>query len=387
MISKLLACASLALVLVVPSRAQTEARTVTFSGVEWSLRGDVTVGRHLGREALRFRNGAASLDGVEFTDGTIEFDVATTGERSFVGVAFRIQESRIDYENFYLRPHQSGRFDAMQYTPVRNGLAAWQLYPEHNSSYEIPRDEWLHVRLEIDDAYMEVYLGDATEPVQVVDNLRLPASNGGVSLLAYFPANQPEDHYPTAYSNVVVRTPSEGIPASRRRPPTVAGEPGGVVSHPTGLIEAWSLSPAVKLVHLRVTSLPALQGDWTVAETDRLGRLNIAEHRAFPEGADWATALARVTVRSDRARSVRLDFGFSDRGSIFLNGELLFVGNRTYRSRSLRYLGVMTIHGDTLMLPLREGDNELVFAVTEEFGGWGLMAALPDREGLHVSAR
>ena len=35
-----------------------------------------------------------------------------------------------------------------------------------------------------------------------------------------------------------------------------------------------------------------------------------------------------------------------------------------------------------LFLPLREGENELVVAVSESFGGWGLQARFPDPEGL-----
>ena len=34
------------------------------------------------------------------------------------------------------------------------------------------------------------------------------------------------------------------------------------------------------------------------------------------------------------------------------------------------------------MLPLAAGDNELWIAVSEAFGGWGVMAEIPDRDGL-----
>jgi hypothetical protein len=32
---------------------------------------------------------------------------------------------------------------------------------------------------------------------------------------------------------------------------------------------------------------------------------------------------------------------------------------------------------DELILPLKRGDNELWFAVSEDFGGWAVTAALP----------
>jgi hypothetical protein len=50
-------------------------------------------------------------------------------------------------------------------------------------------------------------------------------------------------------------------------------------------------------------------------------------------------------------------------------------------SRSLRYLGVMTLDNDALRIRLEKGDNELLFAVTEAFGGWGLNARLDGVEG------
>jgi hypothetical protein len=35
---------------------------------------------------------------------------------------------------------------------------------------------------------------------------------------------------------------------------------------------------------------------------------------------------------------------------------------------------------DSVVLPLKKGDNELWIAVTEAFGGWGIMGQLTDFE-------
>lgn len=56
------------------------------------------------------------------------------------------------------------------------------------------------------------------------------------------------------------------------------------------------------------------------------------------------------------------------------------------RSRSLRYLGAMTLNNDAIYLNLREGENELVFVMSEAFRGWGLTARLRDTEGATVEA-
>ena len=58
---------------------------------------------------------------VSFTNGIIEYDVAFTAKRNFIGVKFRQQDAK-NSEEFYIRPHQSGNPDANQYTPIFNGL-------------------------------------------------------------------------------------------------------------------------------------------------------------------------------------------------------------------------------------------------------------------------
>ena len=60
---------------------------------------------------------------------------------------------------------------------------------------------------------------------------------------------------------------------------------------------------------------------------------------------------------------------------VFLNGERLFRGSDGYRSRDYRFLGSIGWY-DTVYLPLDEGENELLVAVSEDFGGWGIQARL-----------
>jgi hypothetical protein len=367
------------MVLVVPLSAQ---QTVQFSGHTWTVTApDARVEPYLGREALRLRNGGVFLTDVAFGDGVVEYDVATTGHRSFVGAALRLRQGeRVTYEEFYLRPHQSGRFDALQYTPNFGGLTAWQLYPEYNRPVQIPRDRWIHVRLVVSGTKLTAFIDDSDEPAMVVEDLRLGPEPGGVGLYSNFPEAGTLDLYPTAFSNFELK-PAVEDPES---PQAVSDPP----SAPPGVIEAWAVSEAIPgdgapVLVLDREALDAL--NWDVLPTDPVGRINIAEYRAFPPQARQGRVFARVLLHSDAPRTVKLNFGFSDRGSVFLNGELRFTGNNTYRSRSLRYLGAMTLDNDALYLPLLEGENELVVAVTEAFGGWGLVAKLGDAEGVRVS--
>ena len=69
---------------------------------------------------------------------------------------------------------------------------------------------------------------------------------------------------------------------------------------------------------------------------------------------------------------------------VFLDGRALFRGDDTYRSRDYRFLGRIG-WWDTVYLPLEEGANDLVVAVSETFGGWGVQARLPDAPELVVT--
>lgn len=125
------------------------------------------VERYLGRESLLLGGGIAWLEGVEFRDGIIQFDLAASDELGFHGVAFRAEDAD-DYEHFYLRPFQSGRPDATQYSPVNNGVSGWQIYagPRHGVPVEVATDRWVHVRMVIRGRRLEVEV-DGQRPVRL----------------------------------------------------------------------------------------------------------------------------------------------------------------------------------------------------------------------------
>ncbi|MEE8586513.1 MAG: hypothetical protein V3T83_16855 [Acidobacteriota bacterium] len=83
----------------------------------------------------------------------------------------------------------------------------------------------------------------------------------------------------------------------------------------------------------------------------------------------------------------QFNMGYSDEVSVFLNGRLLFSGNDGYSFNIPRRQGLIGLGQGTLYLPLQAGDNELVLAIADGFGGWGVMGQIEDREGLEVAAR
>jgi hypothetical protein len=208
-----------------------------------------------------------------------------------------------------------------------------------------------------------------------VTDLKRGRSRGGVALFSLFPGNGSDDHVPTAFTGFTV-VPSDIDASYNRRKPPPAG---------SGLIGSWSVHPPFPTPEEPMVEVPRDHIDplqWFRVDSNASGIVNFATVASLPAGG--GTILAKVFIRSERRQTKKLNFGFSDRAVLFLNGVPLFSGDNTYRSRSPRYLGVMTVDHEAVYLPLEEGDNELLFAVSEAFGGWGLIARLEDRGGIEL---
>jgi len=329
---------------------------IDFASEHWTLQ-DARVVEHLGRTSLE---GSAILADVEFSDGVIEVDLAVSGARSYPGIVFR-RQSDTDLERFYVRPHRSnGAFsDALQYTPVINGIAGWQLYSGDGFTnfVTIPSDEWVHLRLEIKGSQARVFVGDGDDPDLVVHELKHGTSKGSIGLMG------PKDG--TAYySNFTFRTDEESEFDS---PPEVTA--------PIGMMTDWELSRSFKYSQVDIEASPTQQGlkdlAWQKVTGEASGLVDIARFaRRTPGEPDFIWA--RRSLHAENDETGKLEFGYSDYVSIFLNGQLLYLGNSAYRSRSPEFAGIVGLN-DTLYLPLKKGDNELLLLIGESFGGWGFM--------------
>jgi hypothetical protein len=143
----------------------------------------------------------ALLDGVEFSNGTIEVDIAGepassgaagAGARGFVGVAFRVQPDRKTYDCFYIRPtngraeDQERRNHAVQY--ISHPTYTWsKLRQETPSRYEAYADmvpaEWVHLKIEVDGLKAKLFVNGATQPTLLVNDLKSgPNAKGRVAI-------------------------------------------------------------------------------------------------------------------------------------------------------------------------------------------------------------
>lgn len=347
------------------------AQEVSFDLSRWEIK--ASEGRfeeHLGRQSLRLKGGVAWLKDANFTDGVIEYDIATSGERGFLGVVWRLQDEE-NYEEFYIRPHQSGNPDANQYTPAFHGLTSWQLY--YGEGYGAPVkynfNQWMHVKVVVSGQQAEVYLNDMGKPVLFAHELKRPRQAGKVGFSA-------GNFGPGHFSNLRITSLESPALKSAPRKPEAA---------PAGTVMAWRVSNTFAEKSLagkyQLTKADKEALTWKSLACESTGLANLAQVQGI--GKDKETAFVRLTITSDKEQVRKIRFGFSDRVKVYFNDRLLYGGSDNYTSRDYRFLGTLGLF-DELYLPLQRGENELWLAVSEDFGGWGVKALLEDMTGLSI---
>ncbi len=348
-----------------------QSQVVPFDSGKWTIDAKVNkIETHLGKKCLKLQGGIAYLTNSKFLNGIIEFDISFSGERGFMGVIWRMQDKE-NYEEFYLRPHLSGKPDANQYNPVYNGLAGWQLYfgKEYSAPVNYKNNSWTHVKIAVNDKNAEVYIDDMDKPALFVNELKRKEETGKVGLTV-------ANFVPAYYANFSY-TPMKHV--------ELKGKAVSIKPAELGTVMSWIVSNTFDEKSLdKQFALPKdFTGNlnWTKLETEKSGLANLAVLSGTAKGHN--TVFAKLLINSDKEQIKRINFGYSDRVKVYVNGRILYSGNNNYMSRDYRYLGTIG-YFDTVYLPLKKGQNEILFAVSEDFGGWGIQARFEDTKGIKI---
>jgi hypothetical protein len=356
---------------------QAQTLAVPPDSPRWELEGDAKVVDYQGKKSLRMDGAAAVLKDFEMRDGVIDIDVNTPAKRGFVGFDVRIDKDQANYEEIYFRQHQTGQADALQYTPVLGTGRNWQLFngPGFTAAVDIPKDEWFHMRLEVTGAQAKLYIKDMEKPALVMDDLKSGVQKGQVAL--YDLTGE------TYFSNFEVRTTPDA-PWEHHLPPM-----------PANTLTKWSISPSYDALK-RDLEAPLSEAEsstikWQDVEAEPPGFVVLQRYRQAPHPrvtfqGDFSKRLepqpgmqvlyARTNIDSDRDQMKKLEIGYSDDVSVFLNGKILYRGRSAQGFRDPRFLGIVNPENDAVYLPLKEGRNELMLAVSELGGGWGFICRL-----------
>ena len=358
------------------SYAQDTITRIPMDADHWTSRnGDVEFTEHKSIKAMKIlsRQEFMVANGVQFSDGTIEFDVALE-ERGF-SFYFR-RNGDMDAEVIYLRRFQLGNNsapDLIQYTAVTNGVLLWNVHAHYQGPAAHKVGEWNHVKIVASGRRMLLYMNDMETPVLNIPNLEASTSVGGIAFEGE-----------TILANLEIKPGHvEGL----------SPEPEfDITEHDPRYLREWEVSEpfALPFGHEMVSAnrnfiagpyLPTEETVWTSISAERLGLVNLS--RRFGVHEERRGIWLRMKLTSEVAQMRRVDFGFLDEVWVVVNGQLVYVDKNTYNNPIMKEpAGRLSVESTSFVLPLQEGENELLVGLAGDFWSWGIVARLDDNGGI-----
>ncbi len=363
--------------------AQEEEFIVPLAPAQWQADPDnfefIT---HRGVPAIKGMNGSAELflNDFIFTDGTIEYDVELIGN-GFSGITFRLSDDHQEAENFYIRgfePLKPLVRERVQYAPIMGGRSTWNITDEYQNSATLIQDEWNHVKLVISKNQMMVYVNDMKKPTLHVPDLEGSTTSGGIALRGN-----------VIYANLVIRSGvTENLPDFAGYDPT---------TYDPRYLRNWLVTRPVDFPLGRdvVIDQPSMYGaevdadlpdentNWTPINAESRALVNLSRPHGMPQVGERRLVWLKTTITSAVAQERHLHLGFSNEIWVFVNGQTVLIEKNFFGTPSMKEpKGRVSIENTSVSLPLREGDNELLIGLANNFFGWGIIARLDRTDDL-----
>jgi len=350
------------------SVAQQDVKCIDFSSDSWKTLGSATVKNHDSIICTSISDGVglAYLEGLDFENGLIECDLYSPTDRAYLGLVYRMGNFD-NFECIYFQPHTSGKWDAIQYDPIFNSSATWQLFSgtDYQGTADIPTQEWFHVKIKVLDDIASVYLNHSTTSSLSV-KLKHRIRSGSVGVYSYHPAT---------FKNLKV--------TKYRASSTLKKETSESLKDKSYLTE-WTMSAPYK--YSKSHDIPSINKGitkWHIIEEENSYLINLNKH--FAKTASQNTILAKVIINSTKAQCKKLYLGYSDKIRVCLNAEVLFEGDNSYiASDNYTDRGYVLEKHNTIELQLGKGVNELIMEVSEDKFGWGFIAQLSNLSGITI---
>lgn len=321
--------------------------------------------------------GQAILKDLDFSDGTIEFDMIPE-DPMFASFYFRWKDPK-ENECFYFRTELAGNpqaVNAVQYAPFIDGVNLWDMLFHFQSNAGFSKDDWNHVKLVISGKQMRVYVNDMNSPV-----LRVPylEGNTGSGTLGF--AGR------AIISNLEVKPGEvEGLSPEAGEDPAF---------NDSRYLRKWQVSQPVTTAD-SINNLNDLLNDlnnyrpfpdsttsWSAVTAERRGMINLT--RKFGGSRGRRIAWLKTSIHSSTDRETNLRLGFSDEVWVFINGMPLYFDKNIFGTPIMKHpKGRLSLENASFRVPLKEGDNELLIGVAGFFYGWGIVARLDDLADLKI---
>ncbi|WP_429910872.1 hypothetical protein [Glycocaulis sp.] len=338
------------------SHSTDDVRLVADAGADIALVADA-------HDTVRLLGGVVWADVPPLQDGVIRAQIRMDASRGFSGILFRAEDAE-NGEIVYLRHHRAGELDAWHYTPRHNAIDAWQIFQGEGFTgrAEFPLETWVDIELSLAGDRAVLRVGDTVLPIFA---LQRETVSGRIGFWGLRSARD-------------IRAVEVVAGATPELLEFVGGFslPDESAAHVSGLIAEWRVSAPfgeaqlAGVYSLDRSTLPGVAG---TVEARHRGIANLSE--LATRSSEHDTVLAEAVIHSENDAMMLLRFGFSDRTRIYVNGDLVYVGDASFQSRDFRFLGTVG-HFDGVPVRLRAGQNIISAAVTEQQGGWAITAQL-----------
>ncbi len=230
---------------------------------------------------------------------------------------------------------------------------------------------WVHVKAEILEDKMSVYVGDMDAPTFVVDDLKHDTRAGGISLYSNFGE--------VYFSDFSISEIESGHTQS---------SDNDLEQIAPNYISKWYISEmfakdSVNFLQ-QVDSLLQHRDKFKEINVDKDGLVNVSR---FYDDMDNTTVLTSKIV-SDSEKEVILNFDYADHLVILLNSETLFDGGTDFRPPPDKGAeGRVFVEDERTTLKLRKGVNWLSFVLSgdnRQKYNWGCIAKLVNLDGISL---
>ncbi len=352
---------------------QNNTINVDFTSKDWKTFGTAKVQDFDSRSATCVSEGVgiAYLDSIEFQNGIIECDLFSPVDKAYLGIVFRMS-SLNNFEYIYFQPHTSGKWDAVQYDPIFNRSATWQLFngEPFQAVANIPTRKWFHAKIQVIGDSAKVFLDNNPNQVMSV-KLKHETKSGSIGVCSYHPGN---------FANLKVTSIDTIITTKKLRIDEYKADT---------YISSWLITEPYDnytFKYVKPFLNDSLIKDWTKVYAEENNVVNL--NRYFTHSKENNTILAKVIIESNKTQQKDLYFGFSDKIKIYLNSENLFTGDNSFiESDKYEDRGYVLDKHQKIELPLLKGENELILEIAEKKFGWGFIAQLDNLNDINIIAK
>ncbi len=345
---------------------------VPLTADKWTFApGKVEFVQEKGAQVMKILPGAGKVvaKDLDFSNGTIEFDYQPANP-VFAFFCFRYQDAT-ETECFYFRTGHAGNplaGDAVQYMPLIGGTGFWNMLGHYQTNATFTRDSWNHVKLVMNGAQLRVYVNSQTRPTLQVERMEGNTTTGTFAF----------DGEASVANLVVKPGETEGL----------SPDPGpDPVAYDPRYIRSWAVSEPMTTpakVDFSHEFLPTPATQWQVVEAERRGLVNLT--RNFGKSNTRRFAWLKLKIKSATAQKKKVDLGFCDEVWVFVNGKMAYLDKNLYGQPTMKEpKGRISTENASFALPLKEGDNEVLVGLANDFYGWGLIARLENLEGLQIA--